>query len=156
MGTLQRASPPPQAPKDWSHRKAEWVCSHCQTHNFTTKMYCRRCKQAYASGMKLIAAGAPPPLVVRQPIGPSNKPNESNKPPSEVAPTSVQAAELALEAARKAAAPQEVLSQWESEVQRRKTAEDTKVPPSLRSRLATATAEANSAMQVRERAEKQL
>ena len=142
------------AQKDWSSRKAEWVCSHCKTHNYVSRMDCRRCKQHYDSSMRLIAAGTPPPTVTRPPLAPTT--NGGLAAPMH-APESVQAAEIALEAAKQAAAPQAVLAQWENEVQRRKAlVEDTKVPPSLRSRLAAATAEANSAMHGKERAEKQL
>ena len=59
-------------------------------------------------------------------------------------------------AVRSANAPPHIIEQWEEEVKRRKTVDSLKVPPSLRSRLAQATADANSAMQAKERAEKGL
>ena len=147
---------PPPAQKGWSLRKAEWVCNKCQTHNFVQRMDCRRCHQPFAKEMQLIAAGTPPAPRIRQALSAKPKATPPAGKPSHL-PTSVQAAEEALAAAKQAAAPPDVVSQWESEIQRRKALlEETKVPPTLRSRLAQATADANSAMQAKERAEQAL
>ena len=143
--------PPPRGPKskDWSHRKAEWVCQACDAHNFVTRMDCRRCGSGWSKDCKFIAAGTPPATA------PASAP--SVPPVVPPPPTSVQAAEQALQAAKSAEAPTAVIQQWEEEIARRKALEESsKQAPSLRARLATATAEANAAMQARERAVQQL
>ena len=142
----QRPSP---AAGDWSHRKAEWICP-CGIHNFVTRFDCRRCRKTFDSTMTLVPAGSPPSDRKRGPPVKQNAPTPAAAP----APDSVQAAEQALAAVRQANAPQPIIDQWEGEVKRRKeVADSSKVPPSLRSRLAQATADANSAMQSKEEAE---
>ena len=146
------APPVPQAQaRDWSHRKAEWICSQCNSHNFVSRLDCRQCQKPWSAGMRLIPAGTAPQAPKGAPRGPPAPP----KVPPAPEPASMRAAELALEAAKKAAAPTDVIAQWEKEVQRRKQVEEIKVPPTLRSRLATATSDANTAMQARERAQRQ-
>ena len=157
-GSGQDSKPPPPPPKgqqrqyqqkDWSHRKAEWVCRACGMHNFVTRMDCRKCAQSWAKDCAFIAAGTPPPNASA--AAPASMPGAP--PPL---PTSVKAAEQALWAAQQANAPEAVISQWQAEIAKRKeTEEASKAVPSLRARLATATAEANAAMQAREKAQKQ-
>ena len=136
--------------RDWSHRKAEWVCQKCEMRNFITRMDCRKCGHSWSKACKFIAAGSPP-LPFEAPVAPPVPKDER------LAPTSVQAAEQALTAARAAGAPDGVIQHWDAEIERRKSIADaSKQAPSLRARLATATAEANAAMQARERAVQQL
>ena len=78
------------------------------------------------------------------------------KPANPPAPSSLEAAEAALAAAKQATAPPELLKTWEQEVARRKEAAEVRGPPTLRARLATATSEANAAMQAREKAQRRV
>ena len=47
-------------PRDWSHRKAEWVCASCGTQNFVSKEICRRCRTRWSNTCALLPAGSPP------------------------------------------------------------------------------------------------
>ena len=156
----KRNQPPAEAaPTDWSHRKAEWVCAGCHTHNYASRMDCRRCKMAYASSMQLIPAGSPPP---GRKGGTAPSPGGSqagvvaSRPPPVPTPNSVDAAEAALRAAKDASAPPVIIRAWEEELKKRQAAAQAQVPPTIRARLAAATAEANAAMQAREKAQKRV
>ena len=142
----------------WAGRKAEWVCS-CGERNFVERGQCRKCGTRWQMKFALIPAGSPPPQKSAAPAGqPAGMPPAGQaaaaKPPLQPAPASLEAAEAALAAAKLANAPPPVLEAWEEEVSKRRAAAETKVPPSIRARLATATGEANAAMQARERAQK--
>ena len=152
----------------WALRKAEWECPECHTRNFLHLGACRACKSPWRPGLVQHPAGAPPPPRTNHPAAALGAPKEqtngaaqqdnqmgsgSNGPPATVvAPESMQAAEIALQAARQAHAPQTIIEHWEKELEARRTAATAKVPMSLRARLATATAEANAAMQAKEKA----
>lgn len=149
MKTVRFQTPPKNVkPRDWSHRKAEWVCQACAMHNYVSRMDCRKCGRAWSKTCELIAAGTPPPALPAQaPAAPK---------PATV-PSSLSAAEQALEAAKAADAPEAVIEQWQLEIAKRRSLEEaSKTIPSLRARLAVATADANAAMQARERADQQL
>ena len=143
------------AAKEWSHRKAEWICSACNTNNFVSRLDCRKCQTAYTSTMTLVPAGSAP--VGRKglllPVTPARG---TQRPALPASPTSVEAAEAALRAAQEANAPTEMISTWQEEVKRRQATAQAKSPPTVRARLAGATAEANTAMQAREKAQKRL
>ena len=152
----------------WAYRKPEWECPKCTTRNFLHLGACRACKEPWKPGAKTYPAGSPPPKHAKQvtvdgkmPNG--TKPDRSASQPKEtlghskpVGPPpsgSLEAAEAALASMRQAAAPVELIQQWEQEVQKRKEAAAAEAPLPLRSRLAQATADYNACTRAKENAQ---
>ena len=121
--------------KDWSHRKAEWICA-CGERNFVDRENCRKCGQQWNSKFTLVPAGSPPPpragrsaTATAEAQQKPPAPPKPNAAPEEQALTS---ARHALESAKQAQLGEEVIKKLQEAVQSKQQSLDatqSKRPP---------------------------
>ena len=145
--------------KDWSHRKAEWICA-CGESNFVDREKCRKCGQQWNSKFTLVPAGSPPPqkagrsaTAVAEAQQKPPAPPKPNATPEEQALTS---ARQALESAKQAQLGEEVIAKLQEAVQTKQQSLDATQSKRLPRRFADASQKEKETSEQLQKAERAL
>ena len=134
--------------RDWSHRKAEWICPSCRTPNFVNKMDCRACGLQWSADATLVAAGSPPSKRTKLSMLPPSRtcatggqlpslPPANRPAASHAVRDAVKLADAALQAAKDAKVPQAVLMGLQANLEAKQQEAASKQPVAKRLQVAT-------------------